>query len=283
MKRRLTLWLALSLIFSSLPVTGAGATETATALDTEAVSEIAQEDSSNEGVSVETEATDSAEEDKDETKAVEQVQEGSVNQGITSEENAFEPVESINQDTAFEEDAAEAVTIDEEIAAIVEPVEVTEGKNVKYTSSVEAGWQKINNKWYYFGKYGAMQHGFMTQDGKKYYFGSDGAMVTGWQEINGNWYFFSTGGAMQTDWQKISGRWYYLGSNGVMRTGWLTINNCRYYFQSGGSMVTGWQKIGSNWYCKKSDLIGTTLDRVEPCRPVGRRSTTGGTIWGAMV
>ena len=44
MKRRLAFLLALSLTFASLPVTGAGAAETAAATETEVVTEIAQEE-----------------------------------------------------------------------------------------------------------------------------------------------------------------------------------------------------------------------------------------------
>ena len=262
MKRRLAFLLALSLTFASLPVTGAGAAETAAATETEVVTEIAQEEASDEGVSVETEAVDLTEEDKNEAAAGEQKQE----------------------ETVSEENAAAAETTDE-IAAEVEPEVITDEKDAKQEASVkngwvnegssryyysegkaltywkkidgvwyyfnasgvmQTGWQKINNRWYYLNDNGSMQIGWKDLN-HRYYFDEYGAMVTGWQKIDGSWYLFGPGGAMLTGWQKVNNRWYYLNDDGSMQIGWKDLNH-RYYFDWGGSMVTGWQKIDGIWY-----------------------------------
>ena len=76
------------------------------------------------------------------------------------------------------------------------------------------GWQKINNKWYYFG--------------------SSGAMQTGWiKEVNGNWYYLMPSGAMaRNTW--ISGK-YYVGSDGVMYENCWTPDG--YYVGKNGAWV----------------------------------------------
>ena len=291
MKRRLAFLLALSLTFASLPVTGASAAETAAATETEVVTEIAQEEASDEGVSVETEAVDLTEEDKNEAAAGEQKQE----------------------ETVSEENAAAAETTDE-IAAEVEPEVITEGKDAKQEASVKNGWvnegssryyynqgkavtnwQKIDGAWYYFNGSGAMQTGwqwlsnkwyyFDENDGtmqlgfkelgdRTYYFTGSGAMGTGWQKIDNAWYYFNGSGVMQTGWQRISNKWYYFDENdgtmqlglkelggrtyyftgsGAMGTGWQKIDNGWYYFNGSGVLQTGWQKVGDRWFYMSDD------------------------------
>ena len=110
------------------------------------------------------------------------------------------------------------------------------------------GWQKIGSNWYYFGAGGAMQTGWQKIGGSWYYLASGGAMQIGWQKIGGTWYYFASGGAMLTGWQKIGSSWYYFGAGGAMQTGWQKIGDNWYYFTSGGAMLTSWQKIGDNWY-----------------------------------
>ena len=46
---------------------------------------------------------------------------------------------------------------------------------------VKEKWEKINDKWYYFGDTGAMQTGWILDD--MYYCGADGVMLTGWQKL----------------------------------------------------------------------------------------------------
>ena len=224
MKRRLAFLLALSLTFASLPVTGAGAAETAAATETEVVTEIAQEEASDEGVSVETEAVELTEEDKNEA-AAEQ------------------------KETASEENAAAAETTDAGIAAEVEPEVITEGKDAKQEASVKSGWQRISDKWYYFDEDDGTMHLGWKDLNYRYYFDASGAMVTGWQKIDGGWYYFNGSGAMQTGWQWLGNRWYYFDENdGTMQLGLKELGGRTYYFTGSGAMGTGWQKVDSDWY-----------------------------------
>ena len=105
------------------------------------------------------------------------------------------------------------------------------------------GWQKINNKWYYYhagkpvsGKkfingswyqfglgyyeyeyYNAYSYSgayMITNDcdiNEEFYYGSDGkrATYTGWKQIGGRWYYFLNDHSMAYGLQKINGVWYY--------------------------------------------------------------------------
>lgn len=103
------------------------------------------------------------------------------------------------------------------------------------------GWQKINNKWYYY---------------------HAGKPVQGTNYINGAWYYFGEsrdwyyGGEEYTDYTKCSmiasdyaGGFYY-GSDGkrASYTGWKQIGGEWYYFNSDYSMASGVQKINGVWY-----------------------------------
>ena len=110
------------------------------------------------------------------------------------------------------------------------------------------GWQKLSNTWYFFNSSGAMVTGWQKLSNTWYFFNSSGAMVTGWQKLSNTWYFFNTSGAMVTGWQKLGNTWYFFNSSGAMVTGWQKLGNTWYFFNSSGAMVTGWQKIGGKWY-----------------------------------
>ena len=215
MKRRLAFLLALSLTFASLPVTGAGAAETAAATETEVVTEIAQEEASDEGVSVETEAVDLTEEDKNEAAAGEQKQE----------------------ETVSEENAAAAETTDE-IAAEVEPEVITEGKDAKQEASVKNGWVNEGSSRYYYNQGKAVTN-WQKIDGAWYYFNGSGAMQTGWQWLSNKWYYFDENdGTMQLGLKELGDRTYYFTGSGAMGTGWQKIDNAWYYFNGSGVMQT---------------------------------------------
>ena len=90
------------------------------------------------------------------------------------------------------------------------------------------GWQKINNKWYYFyGPTGYMVYGTTcTVDGVCYFFSDSGALAgAGWQKesdiVNGEeltaWHYTNAKGVVQTGWQKIGGKWYYFADQVYMR------------------------------------------------------------------
>lgn len=112
------------------------------------------------------------------------------------------------------------------------------------------GWQKINGKWYYMDDNGVMQTGWLKDKGIWYYLSDSGAMLTGWVKVKGIWYYMDTSsGAMTTGWQKLKGIWYYMDtSSGAMLTGWLKIKGTWYYMDSSGAMLTGWLKINGTWY-----------------------------------
>ena len=121
--------------------------------------------------------------------------------------------------------------------------------------STNGGWQRINNKMYYFDGNGDMQTGWLTDEGGTRYCDENGALVTGWRQINGNWYFFeSEYGYRVTDaWQRVDKKWYYFDKDGVMQTGWVTDEGGTRYCDENGALVTGWRQIYGNWYFFESE------------------------------
>ena len=113
------------------------------------------------------------------------------------------------------------------------------------------GWQKIDGKWYWFERSGVMAAGWKAISGKWYWLGSSGAMATGWVKINGTWYWFEDSGAMAVGWRWITGRWYWFENSGAMATGWVNINRTWYYFDGSGAMYTGWLDQNGTWYFLK--------------------------------
>ena len=102
------------------------------------------------------------------------------------------------------------------------------------------GWAKINGKFYFFNKDGAMQTGFIKDNGKWYFCTGAGYMKVGWQKIQGTWYYFDlASGAMKTGWVKTDGHWYYLDPSGAMAHGWRKVDSKWYYLGNGGAMYTG--------------------------------------------
>ncbi len=67
---------------------------------------------------------------------------------------------------------------------------------------------------------------------------STGKLLTGWQKIDDKWYYFKSNGAMSTGWIQDKDKWYYLESNGVMKKGWLQDNNKWYYLDADGAMLS---------------------------------------------
>lgn len=143
-----------------------------------------------------------------------------------------------------------------------------------YTSSgaKAIGWQLIGGKWYYLEEYnqeddwynwydmyeGKMCTGWNRIDDKRYYFLDSGEMCVGWKkfascwEIPGAdyvpgeiWVYFKTNGLRATGWQKVNDKWYYFNSDGIMLTGVQKIGQKNYYFNQNGVMQTGWVKIDS--------------------------------------
>lgn len=111
------------------------------------------------------------------------------------------------------------------------------------------GWQKINNKWYYYNEQSVMQTGWQQVDGSYYYMDGRGVMQTGWLMYDGRWYYLNDNGSRRSGWLNENGKWYYMDENGVMQTGLArAANGCNFYFTSSGVLKTGWQQASGTWY-----------------------------------
>ena len=134
------------------------------------------------------------------------------------------------------------------------------------------GWQKINDKDYYFNESGAMVKNTWVGN---YYLQEDGCMATNtwignyyvdsnglwtpdqWIVSNGKyWYRHQDGSYTINDFEVINGQTYYFDANGYMVTGWQKINDKDYYFNESGVMVTdAW--IG-NYYVDSNGVWDST-------------------------
>ena len=132
----------------------------------------------------------------------------------------------------------------------------TDGKWLKVT-----GWQKINDKWYYFDSKSVVEKSkWLKISNKWYYVDGNGVMQTGWQKLSNKWYYFNTSGVMQSSkWLFINNKWYHLDANGVMETSkWISgtyyvkadgtmavsewVDNGKYYVDADGKWVKGAKK-----------------------------------------
>jgi glucan-binding YG repeat protein len=107
---------------------------------------------------------------------------------------------------------------------------------------VQKGWVKDKGNWYYLNaEYGYMETGLIEMsDGKTYYLDeTTGAMATGWKKLNDIWYYFKDSGAMAVkEWVKSGSAWYYLKDDGQMaKDEILTIDGKPYKFDSNGVWV----------------------------------------------
>lgn len=101
--------------------------------------------------------------------------------------------------------------------------------------SMRTGWQKIDNKWFYYGANGKPITGWKQLGGKWYLFDSKGVMVTGWKQSGARWYYFDSKGVMTTGWKQEGTKWYYLKSDGSMaKNESITIKNVTYKFNTSG-------------------------------------------------
>ena len=106
------------------------------------------------------------------------------------------------------------------------------------TGARKSGWQKIDDRFYYFDSNGVNQKN------------------TGWQKLSKIYYYFAKDEDSHvyavTGWKKLSGNWYYMdpsdSAHGKMVTGWKTIDGKTYYFNSKGASVTGIQTISKKKY-----------------------------------
>ena len=118
--------------------------------------------------------------------------------------------------------------------------------------SLGSGWQKVNNRWYYY-ENNTFATNWQNVNGRWYYFLPNGAASMGWfQTAVGNWYYFDpTNAWADTGWQSINGHWYYFDQNNAWaEKGWFqTAAGNWYYFDPTNAWAdTGWQKINGRWY-----------------------------------
>lgn len=136
-----------------------------------------------------------------------------------------------------------------------------------------AGWQLINNKWYYFDAAGKAKTDWLKSGGAWYYLDpADAAMRTGlyqvgdawytssesgamaankWIKLGNDWYYATASGALKIGWHKSGGKWYWLepSKNGCMANeSWVKDGEAWYYFSASGAMKTGWQLYKNSWY-----------------------------------
>lgn len=64
-------------------------------------------------------------------------------------------------------------------------------------------------------------------------------MEAGWQNIDDNWYYYKEDGTMALEWLLDNGKYYYFNpETGILHTGFLTLGNNTYYLQEDGSLLT---------------------------------------------
>lgn len=156
------------------------------------------------------------------------------------------------------------------------------GEDGKWIRNFNGGWQKIQNKWYFYSKSGKKQTGFITDKNNRYYCNKSGVMLTGLRKISNKLYYFKSDGKMAVGFNTVKGnryyftksagkgyalkglrtlskKIYYFDNNYVMQKGWQTVNGNRYYFNtSNGAGYIGWQNISGNQYYFSADAIMLT-------------------------
>ena len=114
-------------------------------------------------------------------------------------------------------------------------------------------WQKIDGKWYYFGK-----DGYMEKNAYRYGYRltSSGAWdgqkkVPGWKKDKNGWWWYSLGKGTypKNSWLKIDGKWYYFQAGGYMIQDSFIDG---YWLNSSGAMTDfarcSWHKNKKGWW-----------------------------------
>lgn len=137
------------------------------------------------------------------------------------------------------------------------------------------GWNKIDDKLYYFSTNGERVSGATTIGGISYPFAADGSLAEGWHSAGGKrWYFTETGAL--TGWHRLAegelGFWYSFDERtGAQKTGWQTrqdgAKSYRHYYDEAGKPATGWLELadGKRWLDKDGVMATgwTTVDELE--------------------
>ncbi len=128
------------------------------------------------------------------------------------------------------------------------------------------GWERINDKWYYFDDAGLMKKGWQSINGFWYYFHDSGEMALGWVRVGDKWYYtrpekegvYPEGSMFSSGWRVIAGYYYYFNQDGSVYTGWLKENDKLYYLNVldnslQGAMFTGWIRRDEKTYFADSN------------------------------
>ena len=124
--------------------------------------------------------------------------------------------------------------------------------------SLKTGWQRINEKGYYFDENCRMVTGLYYLEREYYYFQPSGALASeGWQKLTDTyttntgktvtdvyWLYCRPTGTVVTEWMEINHKWYYfVAPYGYMISGTsAVIDGVRYYFTASGARAgAGWQ------------------------------------------
>ena len=88
-----------------------------------------------------------------------------------------------------------------------------------------------------------------TIDDQQYYFNGNGEKVTGWQKLNDRLYYYDDRGIMAIGTKEIMGFLYHFDINGAMTTGWRTDPTGTYYNDNNGVQRFGEIDVaGSEYY-----------------------------------
>lgn len=116
---------------------------------------------------------------------------------------------------------------------------------------IQHKWQLINNKYYYFNKYGHELRGFHRIDGRDYYFSRKNG-----HRLAGRIFRLKAR-------KNVKAFHYYLDADGVIQHKWQLINNKYYYFDDKGHEIRGFRKIdGQDYYFSRKN--GHRLARKYP-------------------
>ena len=144
------------------------------------------------------------------------------------------------------------------------------GKMDQNPLGLTTGWRNVGGAWQFYRSDGSMvKSGWERIDNRWYYFNDSGALRTGWLKWNDGWYYLRpgtppSGGVMVTGFQTIgttpqgvtlsTPKTYFFKSNGELNgKGWIQIGKKWYYLRDDGSVATGWLKDGKNWFYLRDD------------------------------
>lgn len=92
------------------------------------------------------------------------------------------------------------------------------------------GAHKIDNKWYYFDKDGALLTGWVKASDNQYRWCNPYMVVKQWITINDKKYYVDDyGRRIDNRSYKIDSKWYYFDKNGAMLTGWIKPDEYKRY------------------------------------------------------